>query len=63
MAYLASLDLGAGESPVYVKDQIGHSSIQVTVDIYGHLIPGSNRAAANRLDDFEPITAEKADRS
>jgi hypothetical protein len=27
---------------VYVKDQMGHSSIQVTVDIYGHLIPGAN---------------------
>jgi hypothetical protein len=27
---------------VYVKDQMGLSSIQVTVDIYGHLIPGAN---------------------
>lgn len=24
-----------GESPVYVKEQMGHSSIQVTVDLYG----------------------------
>ena len=24
---------------VYVKEQMGHSSIQVTVDTYGHLIP------------------------
>jgi integrase len=39
-----------GESPVYVKEQLGHSSIQVTVDIYGHLIPGANRAAVDRLD-------------
>jgi len=29
----------------YVKEQMGHSSIQVTVDIYGHLIPGANHAA------------------
>ena len=29
---------------------MGHSSIQVTVDIYGHLIPGSNKAAVDRLD-------------
>jgi len=34
-----------------------------TVDIYGHLISGSTRAAANRLDDYESITAEKGDRS
>jgi integrase len=29
---------------------MGHASIQMTVDIYGHLIPSSNRAAVNRLD-------------
>jgi integrase len=33
-----------------VRDQLGHSSIQVTVDVYGHLVPGSNRAAVDRLD-------------
>jgi integrase len=29
-------------SLAYVKDQMGHSSIQITVDTYGHLIPGAN---------------------
>ena len=46
----ASLLLQQGEGPVYVKEQMGHSSIQVTVDIYGHLIPGGNKAAVDRLD-------------
>jgi integrase len=46
----ASLLLQHGESPVYVKDQMGHSSIQVTVDLYGHLIPGGNKQAVDRLD-------------
>ena len=46
----ASLLLSNGESPVYVKEQLGHSSIQITVDIYGHLIPSSNRGAVNQLD-------------
>jgi len=46
----ASLLLSNGESPAYVKEQLGHSSIEITVDIYGHLIPGSNREAVNRLD-------------
>lgn len=36
----ASLLLPQGESLVYVKEQMGHSSIQVTVDLYGHLTPG-----------------------
>jgi hypothetical protein len=36
---------------VYVKEQLGHASIQMTVDTYGHLIPGANRAAVDRLDD------------
>jgi len=40
--------LQQGESVTYVKEQMGHHSIQVTVDLYGHLIPGANRAA-NRL--------------
>lgn len=47
----ASLLLAQGESPTYVKEQMGHSSIQVTVDIYGHLIPGGNRQAVDKLDD------------
>lgn len=46
----ASLLLGQGESPVYVKEQMGHSSIQATVDFYGHLIPGGNKQAVDRLD-------------
>ena len=51
----ASLLLQQGESVVYVKEQLGHGSIQITVDTYGHLIPGANRAAVDRLDDEVPI--------
>jgi integrase len=47
----ASLLLQQGESVVYVKDQLGHSSIQITVDTYGHLIPGANKSAVDKLDD------------
>lgn len=47
----ASLLLQQGESVVYVKEQLGHGSIQITVDTYGHLIPGANRGAINHLDD------------
>jgi integrase len=47
----ASLLLQNGESLAYVKEQMGHSSINVTVDIYGHLVPGGNRQAVDKLDD------------
>jgi integrase len=47
----ASMLIQNGESLAYVKDQLGHHSIQITVDIYGHLVPGANRQAVARLDD------------
>jgi len=48
-----SLLLQNGASIVYVKEQMGHSSIQVTIDIYGHLIPGANLSFVDRLDHVE----------
>ena len=56
----ASLLLQNGESPTYVKEQMGHSSIQVTVDIYGHLVPGGNRQAVDRLDEWVPMVKPEA---
>ena len=47
----ASLLIQQGESLAYVKEQMGHHSIQVTVDIYGHLVPGGNREAVDKLDE------------
>ena len=43
---------------MYVKEQLGHSSINVRVDIYGHLIPGGNKEAVDKLDD-SPETTHK----
>ena len=63
-----SLLIQNGESLAYVRDQLGHSSIQITVDTYGHLVPGGNRMAVNRLDDgnkvetFEGILAHAGQR-
>jgi integrase len=54
----ASLLLAQGESLAYVKDQMGHSSINVTVDVYGHLVPGGNRAAVDKLDELPKTAAE-----
>ncbi len=46
----ASLLIRPGASLAYVKEKMRHSSIQVAVDIYGHLIPGANIAWADALD-------------
>jgi integrase len=45
-----SLLIQDGASLAYVKEQMGHSSIQITVDSYGHLIPGADIAWVDRLD-------------
>jgi Phage integrase family len=45
-----SLLIEDGASLAYVKDQMGHGSIQVTVDTYGHLIPGANINWVDGLD-------------
>ena len=45
-----SLLIQDGTSFTYVKEQMGHSSIQVTVDVYGHLVPGANIAWVDRLN-------------
>ena len=55
----ASLLLQQGESLTYVKEQMGHSSINVTVDIYGHLVPGGNRQAVDKLDEAILAAAKK----
>jgi len=39
----ASLMLRRGVPIAYVSRQLGHSSIQVTVDLYGHFVPGGDR--------------------
>ena len=35
----ASLLIQQGESLAYVRDHMGHASIRITVDTYGHLVP------------------------
>jgi integrase len=46
----ASLLLQAGAPIHFVRDQLGHSSITMTVDLYGHLSPGANRDVLKSLD-------------
>lgn len=47
-----SMKLEQGENIYYVQRQMGHSSIQVTVDIYGHLLETRKPAAAAKTDEL-----------
>ena len=46
----ASLLIMQGEYPKYIQSQLGHSSINVTMDTYGHLMKATNQDAAKKLD-------------
>ena len=54
----ASLLIAAGENPKAVQTFLGHASITMTFDRYGHLFPGSRDEARARLDAY--LAAEKA---
>jgi integrase len=44
-----SLLVASGASLAYVKEQMGHASISMTVDVYGSWLPKSDVAAVNRV--------------
>lgn len=45
-----SLLIAAGVPIKYIQSQVGHSSIQVTMDRYGHLLPDVNTQAVSALE-------------
>jgi integrase len=47
-----SLAIRAGASPREAMDFAGHSSIAVTMNVYGHLFPGQGLSLADRLDEL-----------
>jgi integrase len=48
----ASLMIGAGVNAKALSTYLGHSSIQITFDRYGHLMPGGEIEAAELLDGY-----------
>jgi integrase len=52
----AAMLIAQGEHPKVIQNRLGHSSIKITLDTYGHLFDGLDAAAAERLDSiFPPI--------
>jgi integrase len=48
----ASLSIAAGVNAKALSTYVGHSSIQITFDRYGHLMPGNEAEAASLLDTY-----------
>ena len=52
----ASLLIQQNANVKYIQQQLGHSSINITLDVYSHLFEGDHRHQVLRLDD-EVISA------
>ncbi len=48
----ASLMLKQGVHPKIVSERLGHAGIAITLDLYSHVAPGLQQAAANKFDDI-----------
>ena len=45
----AALLIAQNANPKYIQAQLGHASIQVTLDTYGHLMPEVSREMVEKL--------------
>jgi integrase len=58
----ATLMLKAGIHPKVVSERLGHANIGITLDIYSHVLPGLQEAAAEKFDRiFEEGADENSD--
>lgn len=48
----ASLLIDSGANPKAIQEFMGHSKIQTTFDVYGHLLPGSHDEVRRRMDAY-----------
>ena len=46
----ATLLLAGGEHPKVVAERLGHSSTVMTMDVYSHVLPDMQEAAADKLE-------------
>jgi integrase len=58
--FFASQLIANGETAAFVRDQMGHSSIKVTFDTYGHLFPGRGKDASDRYEKAMKDAREKS---
>lgn len=53
----ASVLIDTGANPKAIQEVMGHSKIQTTFDVYGHLLPGSYDDIRARMDAYLAATA------
>lgn len=51
----ASWLIERGAHPKEIQERMGHGSISITMDVYGHLFPGSDEKLALLLEDAEEV--------
>jgi integrase len=44
------LALAAGVSPKIISEQLGHASVAFTLDVYSHVLPHMQEAAALKVE-------------
>jgi integrase len=56
----ASLMLNHGVEAFIVSRRLGHSTVQITMDLYGHILPGAQRHAADLMSELiTPIRVDE----
>ena len=55
----ATISLAAGVSPKVISEQLGHSSVAFTLDVYSHVLPHMQDMAAERV---QALIIENGDR-
>src|SRR3712207_8924233 len=55
-----SVLISLGAHPKAIQERLGHSSITVTLDVYGHLFPSVDEALTERLDEVLEAGREAA---
>lgn len=46
-----ALLIEVGEHPRAIADRLGHTNVNTVLNVYGHLLEGTDEAAANRIDE------------
>jgi len=57
----ASLLLKQGVHPKIVQERLGHASLATTLDIYSHVVPGLQEAAAIKFDEIAAPNVNRGD--
>lgn len=56
----ASLLIAEGVHPKKIAERLGHASIKLTMDLYGHLFEGSDKESAERMQKIFGVRGQAA---